>query len=50
MGEDYDIIQINKDKSVYEVLKDVIDQSLEHHGSIGQAKRHDQIFKMTKGC
>lgn len=36
------VIKVHKDKFVKEVPQDIINQGLEKHQRIGQAKQHDQ--------
>lgn len=47
--EDQYIIQVDKNKVMQKVPKDVIYQCLENSWSVSQAKRHHQIRIMTAG-
>lgn len=43
-GEDEDIIQVDVDKPIKEVSKDIINQALEFHWGNGQAERHYKVL------
>lgn len=47
LGEDEDVIQVDKHEPTQHVVEDVVDQILEHHRRIGETERHNQVFKMA---
>jgi hypothetical protein len=44
VGEDEDVINVDKDEPVQHVTENIIHQSLEHCRGVGEAKRPDQVF------
>src|SRR5918997_847645 len=50
LGEYQNVIQIDDNKVVKVLPKDVIHHMLENSRSIGKAKRHDIILKMAIPC
>ncbi len=46
LGEDQDIVEVNKNKLIDHVSEHVVDECLEDCRGVRKAKRHDQIFKM----
>ena len=47
LGEDMDVIQVDKHELVQHVMEDVVDQVLEQSWHFGEAEGHDQVFKMA---
>lgn len=48
LRKDKNIIKINKEEIVQYISKDIIDQCLEHGGSIRKSKRHCSILEVSK--
>jgi len=46
LGEDPDVIKVNKLKPTEHVTEYVVHQCLEDGRGVGQPERHDQLFKM----
>ncbi len=49
LGKDEDIIQVDKHKSAQHISKHVIDETLKNGRWVRQAKRHNQVLKMSQG-
>ncbi len=49
LGEDQDIVEVNKNEPVDHVSKHVIDECLEDHRGVRKPKWHDQILKVPRG-
>ena len=47
IGKNENIIKINNNANVSHIGKNIIHKMLESGRSIGEAKRHDQVFKST---
>lgn len=47
LAEDQDVIQVHEDVLIKHVAEDVVDEGLEHSRSVGETKRHDQVFIMA---
>ncbi len=46
LGEDQDVVKVNKNKPIDHVSKHAVDECLEDRRGVRKAKRHDQLFKM----
>jgi hypothetical protein len=53
-GKDKDVVEVDEHELVQHIPENVIDQGLEHSRSIGQTKRHHQVFIVSassvEGC
>ena len=50
LGEDEDLVQVNKHEPAQCVAEDVISQILEHCRCISETEMHNKIFKMASRC
>jgi hypothetical protein len=54
LRKDKDVIKIDKHKPVQHVTEHIIDQNLEHCGSVGQTKQYNQVLVVStsrvEGC
>ncbi len=49
-GENQSVIQVDEDMFVKHVAEQVVDQSLEDGGGIGEAKGHHQVLIVSRRC
>ena len=49
LGEDEDVVEVNKHKLVFHVSQDVVHQGLEDGRRIGQPERHDEYSQCPVG-